>query len=313
MTGSARVLRNTFSWSPSRHETFGECPRRYFYHYYGAWGGWSPDADPRARRLYVLKNLKGRQAWAGGVVHDAVAETLRLVRAGRPVPPEAGRAAGEAAVVRMRREFRDSRAGAYRARPKQALGLMEHHYREAIPDEEWRAQADAVRLAVLRFHEGPYLAEARALAPEAWLALEDLTSFELDGTPVFVRLDLAVRSPADRITVVDWKTGRRAPRPEGLQLGTYALYVHQRWQVPPEAITVREVNLTAGAEGEARIATAQIEAARETIRQSLGAMRARLADATENRAEEADFAPRPAPRRCAHCPFREVCPERPRA
>lgn len=309
MAGTARVLRNAFSWSHSRHETFRDCPRRYFYHYYGSWGGWSPAADPRVRQLYILKNLKGRQAWAGGVVHDAVAETLRLVRAGRPVPPEAGRDAAEGAVARMRREFRESRDGAYQTRPKQALGLVEHHYREAVPDAEWRAQADGVRLAVLRFHEGPYLDDARALAADAWLALEDLASFELDGTPVFVRLDLAVRSPDDRVMVVDWKTGRRAPRPEGLQLGTYALYVHEQWHVAPEAITVREVNLTAGAEGQARVAAEQIESAREAIRGSIRAMRALLADAAENRASEADFATHPGACTCAYCPFREVCPD----
>lgn len=313
MAGTARVLRNAFSWSHSRHETFRDCPRRYFYHYYGAWGGWSPDADPRVRQLYVLKNLKGRQAWAGGQVHDAVADTLRQVRAGHPVPPEAGRAAAEAAVARMRREFRESRDGAYRARPKQALGLMEHHYREAIPDAEWRAQAEAVRRAVLRFHEGPYLEEARALPADAWLALEELASFELDGSPVFVRLDLAVRPAADRVMVVDWKTGRRAPRPEGLQLGIYALYVHEQWEIAPEAITVREVNLTAGAEGQARVTAEQIESAREAIRESMREMRARLADAAENGAVEADFTTRPGARTCAYCPFREVCPDGPRA
>jgi CRISPR/Cas system-associated exonuclease Cas4 (RecB family) len=39
-------------------------------------------------------------------------------------------------------------------------------------------------------------------------------------------------------------------------------------------------------------------------------MRALLADAAENRADEADFATRPGPRTCAYCSFREVCPDR---
>jgi hypothetical protein len=309
MPGTARVLRNTFSWSHSRHETFLECPRRYYYHYYGAWGGWSWDAETRVRRIYVLKNLKPRQVWAGGVVHEIVADALRDIRAGRPVAAGPGREAAEGAVARLRREFRESRDGAYLTRPKQAIGLMEHHYREPVPDAEWRELAEAVRLAVLRFHEGPYLDEARALDAEAWLALEDLATFEQEGVPVFVRLDLAMRAGDDGVTIVDWKTGRRAPRPEGLQLATYALFVQARWQVAPSAIEVREVNLSSGAEGRGRVSPQQLEAARETIRDSMREMRARLVDAAENRAREEDFVTRPGPRTCPRCVFREICPE----
>ena len=37
-------LANEFSWSRSRDATFHECRRRYFYQYYGAWGGWETTA-----------------------------------------------------------------------------------------------------------------------------------------------------------------------------------------------------------------------------------------------------------------------------
>ena len=39
-------LTNEFSWSRSRDGTFQDCRRRYFYHYYGAWGGWEAAASP---------------------------------------------------------------------------------------------------------------------------------------------------------------------------------------------------------------------------------------------------------------------------
>jgi hypothetical protein len=302
-------MRNEFSWSHSRHETFRDCPRRYYYHYYGSWGGWAPDAEPRVRRLYVLKNLKARQLWAGGVVHDAVADALRGARAGPAVAPQTAEAAAEAAVARMRREFRESRDGAYLQRPNKALGLLEHHYRESVSDEQWREVAATVREAVLRFHRAAYLDEARALPATAWLALEDLATFPLDAVPVYVKIDFAVRAPGDRVTIVDWKTGRRDPKPEGLQLAVYALYAESTWGVAPESIEVREVNLSTGAEGKAPLSAAPLAAARETIRRSVGGMRALLADAAENRGREEDFATRPGPRTCPRCPFREICPE----
>jgi hypothetical protein len=53
-------LANVFSWSRSRAGMFEDCRRRYYYHYYGAWGGWDSNAPPDIRRLYVLKQLTGR-------------------------------------------------------------------------------------------------------------------------------------------------------------------------------------------------------------------------------------------------------------
>jgi len=74
--GTVPDLTNDFSWSRSRDNVFSECKRRYFYHYYGAWGGWEAGATEEVRRLYVLKQLASRQMWAGRVVHDAIEMAL---------------------------------------------------------------------------------------------------------------------------------------------------------------------------------------------------------------------------------------------
>jgi len=44
-------LVNEFSWSRTRDNVFQECRRRYYYQYYGAWGGWDVNSDPLVRRL----------------------------------------------------------------------------------------------------------------------------------------------------------------------------------------------------------------------------------------------------------------------
>src|SRR5260370_23210461 len=79
-------LVNEFSWSRSRDNTFQDCRRRYFYHYYGAWGGWDAPAGEEVRRLYILKQLASRQMWAGRVVHDAVEMVLHAFAEGRDLP-----------------------------------------------------------------------------------------------------------------------------------------------------------------------------------------------------------------------------------
>src|SRR2546427_12546139 len=79
-------LANEFSWSRSRDNTFQECRRRYFYHYYGAWGGWDAGATEDVRRLYILKQLASRQQWAGRVGHDAIEMVVPALAGGRDLP-----------------------------------------------------------------------------------------------------------------------------------------------------------------------------------------------------------------------------------
>src|SRR4026209_3054187 len=79
--GAVADLANEFSWSRTRDNAFQECRRRYYYQYYGAWGGWDADSDPLVRRLYVLKQLATRQMWAGRPVHEAGGRVLRAPRA----------------------------------------------------------------------------------------------------------------------------------------------------------------------------------------------------------------------------------------
>ena len=79
---------NVFSWSFSRARTFEDCPRKYWFHYYGSWGGWNADADPRARELYKLKNLTNLHLLAGDVVHRALERSLQALRRGAETEPE---------------------------------------------------------------------------------------------------------------------------------------------------------------------------------------------------------------------------------
>ena len=40
-----KEFKNDFSWSFSRDSAFNTCKRKYYYSYYGSWGGWNKDAD----------------------------------------------------------------------------------------------------------------------------------------------------------------------------------------------------------------------------------------------------------------------------
>jgi len=132
------ALLNEFSWSRSRDGTFQECRRRYWFQYYGAWGGWEATADPETRTIYLLKQLKSRQMWAGEVVHACIQRSLENLQAG--VEPMAVDDILSLALDQMRIEWKQSRDHVYRSRPK-TLALFEHEYDVPVSAAEWRANA----------------------------------------------------------------------------------------------------------------------------------------------------------------------------
>jgi len=149
-------LVNEFSWSRTRDNVFQECRRRYYYQYYGAWGGWDVNSDPLVRRLYILKQLATRQMWIGRLVHEAVERCLLALRDGHGLS-EASLI--EDTVRQMRAEWKGSRAGLYRETPKRP-SLFEHEYAVPIKDSEWQALRDhLVRCLRTELTTGPDIRE----------------------------------------------------------------------------------------------------------------------------------------------------------
>src|SRR5436309_15527631 len=122
-------LANEFSWSRSRDGAFLECKRRYFYHHYGAWGGWDAAVAPEVRRLYILKQLASRQRWAGRTVHDAIELALHGLPDARSMPGEPFVAD---VIERMRGPWRSSRGGGYRATRRTTASCA--HWRQVRPN-----------------------------------------------------------------------------------------------------------------------------------------------------------------------------------
>lgn len=297
-----RELVNELTWSKSRHGKFEDCRRLYWFHYYGAWGGWKDDAPREAREAYLLKNLSTRQQWAGRVVHEHIAFALSLARHGAPPPL---RTLVDRAHQRMRDDFRKSRQGAYRERPKWTLGLVEHEYAEPVPDAQWRANWENVEACLARFYESGWPERARALTPQAWLPIDEIGSFVLDGLKVFAGPDFAWRDGAGAV-LVDWKTG--APRDEDReQVLGYSLYARDRWGVPVENVTARLVYLALGEEVEVGVDRAALDGFLARFRQSVSQMRALLRDPSVNAAVRDDFPTTADLSRCRGCSFRRPC------
>ena len=303
-------LQNDFSWSKSRHERFAECRRAYFYAYYGSWGGWEAESGSQVRELYVLKKLSSRWQWAGSVVHATLKQLLQSARAtGSFWPLEKTL---ERTRARARSEWAWSRDKSYWREPSRIVGLVEHEYAEAVPDADWKKLYDQVIEGSLRaFYESPLLDELRSLPRERWLSVDELDSWDFEGTKIWVAVDFAYRDAEDRVHILDWKTGKERGV-DHTQVGVYALYAQRKWSVPPEQVRGGLVYLVPnGSPGAERVTVAAdaaaLTACQVQMRASIAAMRSVLAEPEKNVAAEASFPRLPERDVCKRCPFRRPC------
>ncbi|HTP50576.1 MAG TPA: PD-(D/E)XK nuclease family protein [Anaeromyxobacteraceae bacterium] len=306
MPRASAELQNEFSWSKSRHEKLEDCPRAYYYHYYGSWGGWEAAAGTPTRELYVLKKLSSRWQWAGSVVHEALRHMLNRARM-------AGDRKGlEELVAQTRQRSRaiwsSSRDKSYWREATRIVGLLEHEYGEPVPAEEWKRVWDEVIEGSIRaFYRSETFDRIRAVPAADWLTVDELDSWAFEGTKVWVAIDFAYRDERGRIHVLDWKTGRERGV-DHTQVAIYALYARQKWGVPPEAVQGSLVYLCGGEERvDVDVDPTSLARSEGKMRESIAGMKALLDDPQRNQASMARFAPIEDRGACRRCPFRRPC------
>lgn len=300
------ALANEFSWSHSRHTTFQACLKRYYFAYYAAWGGWEENAPARSRELYRLKRLATRQQWAGNHAHQAIEFLLKTAR--RDPSGAIAATAEPRQIEQMRREFRDSRAGIYRADPVHIPGLFEHEYNLDVPAEEWKATVDRVSRAIRQFLASDIWQDIRQLPEDAFLAVERRAHFILEGLKVQAVPDLAIRR-GGQVLIYDWKTGAAELSTHRTQLGVYTLLALERWTAAPGEIEAVVYHPVLDQRATFTYSADELETLREFIRDSADEMLFPLEDPESNRAGDGstfDCTAEEEP--CKTCPFLRACP-----
>jgi CRISPR/Cas system-associated exonuclease Cas4 (RecB family) len=199
-------------------------------------------------------------------------------------------------------EWRDSEAG------HDGFRLFEHEYDQPVSQDDKRFLVGIVMRSLRAFFRSDALREAFEAGRQNWLALEELSGFEVDGVPVRVRMDLAYRRRDGRVVIVDWKTGCGEGRFSEVQVVGYALYAAEHgWADDPLEIETELAYLAIPRFVRRRLRPESLKSARSFIVRSAARMRELLADAGENRARLADFPMIDRPSSCRRCGFRRVC------
>lgn len=301
-------LTNEFSWSASRAALFEECKRKYYYNYYGSWGGWERDhADSLTRTLYVLKNLQTIPMWKGKSVHAEIARVLNELVAKNELINL------EYSIARvsnlMRQDFRFSRAGSY-WKSVDSLGkvnyLFEHEYGLEISDERWQKNHYEVLECIRNFYKSDVLEQIKCLDRDEILSIDRITPvpFSFNEDKIFVNLDLAYRSDGG-IEIVDWKTG--SGEANKLQFLIYTIYATEILGANPDKTSVIEYNLSGNEKTTHRFTDEELSEGKGYIGDNINTMKSYLSDPIKNEGIITDFPRTVEEWRCNSCNFRKIC------
>jgi CRISPR/Cas system-associated exonuclease Cas4 (RecB family) len=297
-------FKNEFSWSKTRDEVFKTCPRQYWFAYYGYWNGWLEKVPERTRQIYILKNLKNRQMWAGEKVHECIQRSLNNIRRGIKVL-----SIDEIVSItldQMRAEFRSSRAKNYFKNPK-SCALFEHEYGIEMTDDQWKEVAGNVEVCLRNFYASDIYYGLKSHPKKDWLEVEEFSSFLLDDIKINLAIDCAIKE-GDDIIIYDWKTGKSMPEDLSVQLCCYALYAMEKWHISPQSLRIIEYNLSFNKATEFSVTQGEAENIKGYIMGSIKDMQSLLTDVSNNIPfEEEKFTKVEDERVSLRCNFREVC------
>ena len=293
-----------FSWSFSRDDLFKECKRKYFYTYYGSWGGWAvSNGNERARMLYRYKNTTNLHLAFGTHVHDLIKECISTDFYG-----------DFESILRKRMQDTCKKGKdieSWLLRPRRNPALMEVLFWGGFSSEKTKKTVrdiDEKMKNAQNFFKTKTMQELKDC--ESIIEIdEDLfdTSFGkmfIDDVLVYAKVDLLYKRKDGKYVIVDLKTGKTQNK--FTQMYLYADYVNKRHNVPVEDIICRFENITTGTNVEIEdITQEKIDELEEYIRQSIHEMKEYL-DGEKPKTEES-FLASPLAYRCEDCCFQSCC------
>ena len=305
-----KKLKSELTWSFSRDRLFNECPRAYFYHYYASWGGWEVSANQFCRKAYILKNVRSIDAWIGDIVHQVIKWVLEskigdkttLFTESRDVSHEQ---AVKTAKNLLTKTWEQSRSKKWEENVKKNLNLFEHYYNQEPTREQLKIKLEKVANSIRNFYKSGLLATFSKLSAKNFLSIDQLASFDFEGTKAFAIPDFAIRDGQEYL-LYDWKTGKGSEK-DILQLSCYSLFAMSKWQVPEGKIKIIPAYLAQDELLPSPVEAIASEQVKDYIHQSIEGMKSVLTDVGSNKAEINNFAKTDNLWRCQRCKFQEIC------
>lgn len=299
-----------FSWSFSRHSTFDQCKKQYGYNYYVSHNGWlAYNVDQLSQHAYRLKKLVSLPILFGQVMHDLVAKSIQTFfeRDEQPSLDDLEARARQ----QLNQAFIDStrHREQWQAKPSRFTMLYDCYYGQGLQSEEVQKYAALIRPTLEHFlNSETWRALTKARGRYQFEQIEDFTTVTIEGTKVFVVLDLLLYDRLEeQFLIVDWKTGKPSEN-DRTQLVLYALYVMAEKGVPLEQITACNEYLATGERTVFQPNQLEVDALIDLFYISVEQMKTYLTDEQENAPLPLEqFERNEALWKCSRCNFKELC------
>ncbi len=299
-----KLKEELLDWSPSKRNLLEQCPRRYYYQYYGS-AARTAAHDSLKEQLQFYRKLSNSWMLAGILLHLKIRESFQALRNG-------GRNERDEMVRVIRQRWERTREASVQfaksGNTKEAAGkvlLLEYVFGHPDADRMWAEAGERLEKALTGFLTLPDLERFRrgGLMPGA--AIEQRVKVEGPGFRMRGQFDLAW-SEHGRVTVADWKSGSRKSGDSDLQLLAYALAAQQHFNCRFGNLDLYRVELDSG-----RVVRQEVneqEAARARARMAQDTRLMMDLDKYGRQVIAEAFTPTGSQRVCRLCPYQRICP-----
>lgn len=298
------IPKEKISWSFSKVGTLRQCPRKYYYQYYGSKKRMAI-TEPHKERLIFLSGLSNKHLVSGSIIHTVIATYLKKRIKGDEWGQDrliswAKKLLSESIVY-----SENNRDGITDVRQYPPDILKEIYYSE-IELSEFRNEVEAKIIANLtKFCESEKFEYLKHGASQPGVMVERKAVFNLDeSTQVDGQIDVAFKSN-DEVIIADWKTGKVEFQDTSLQLLTYALWAIEKEGVSPSQIKIKKAYLQEDKVEELEFSKEHLFRARTRIFQDVEIMR-ELHEFGKDAVSDA-FTKCDQQKICNSCPFQEIC------
>ncbi|MFQ5965364.1 MAG: PD-(D/E)XK nuclease family protein [Candidatus Scalinduaceae bacterium] len=297
-------LKKLKEWSYSRRVTLEQCPRKYYYTYYGA-NKKTAKNETQKEKIRFLKNIKNRYLRSGEILHLIIATYIKKLRNGIEWSEQRCLSWARSIFEKdldFSRNYRHNDALPNDNYPPKLLLEFYYGYKDAESTCTNRFQE--VEAALANFFSTQDYAELRNSAFGENVLIEELIRVKEDDLTIRGQIDFAY-SNVNGAKVIDWKMGKAGGGDDSLQLISYAIAACQEFNCFPDDIELHLVHLLEGSISSYNIDKSQVFRAKARIRQDIERMQS-LENYGRNAIVEA-FTPCLQSEICKGCVYQAVC------
>ncbi len=298
------VPEEKISWSFSKVGTLKQCPRKYYYQYYGSKKRLALD-ETEKERLIFLSGLSNQHLVGGSIVHTVIATFLKKRSSGEEW--ELDRLISWAKkILQDSITFSENNRDGHSDVRKYPPDILKEVYYSKVDPAELRNETEIKIVTNLtNFIESEKFEFLKGGASQPGAMVERKAVFELEkNTKIDGQIDVAFKAD-NRIIIADWKTGKVEFQDTSLQLLAYALWAIEILGVSPTEIKIQKAYLLEDKIEDLEFSEQHLFRAKTRILQDVEMIR-ELHDFGKSAVSEA-FTKCDQEKICDLCPFQEVC------